>query len=64
MNNPDREVLVAQIDNLRVLIPGSLGLFSCADFIDVFFHDVSSGRRCRFPGLGESRHRTQNRCNN
>jgi hypothetical protein len=64
MNNSDREILVAEINDPRVLIPRSHGLFSRKDFIDLFFHDVSRSRRCRLPGLGECRQRTESRRNN
>ena len=64
MNNADREILVAEIDNLRVLIRGPLCLLTGADKIDFFFRDVSGGSRFRPAGLGECHRRAQNRRDN
>jgi hypothetical protein len=57
-------ILIAEIDNLRVLIDDLLRLFTVADLVDFVFHDVSGCSRFRFRRLGEDDSWNQNRCDN
>jgi hypothetical protein len=60
MNDADREILVAEIDNPRVLVQNGFCLFASADKIDALFSDVGCGSRFRLPGLGEYKRQTKN----
>ena len=53
MNQADREVLVADINDFRVLIDGGPALFTLTEKVNLFLGDVRRGGRFRLGGLSE-----------